>query len=100
MSVDSNILGSGEGAAKIKVGEVKRAEESIRRDDRVEEKVDSGKRSDEGGRWDGGLEAVATGRAAHASVDPRRKAAKRAGEEEGGREPLFFCDGVVISRWG
>jgi hypothetical protein len=39
---------------------------------------------------------------ANLSGDPRRKAAKRAGEKEGGRGPLFFCDGVVVGggSWG
>ncbi len=51
-----------------------------------------------GGGGNGGLETVATGRASHAPVDPRREAAKGAGDEEGGGRPLLLNDGIKVSR--
>jgi hypothetical protein len=72
-------LGGGKGGLKIEVGEVHRTKESIRRDDRVEEDVDAGERSDEGGGRDRRLETVATGGASHTPVDVRVVRAGRAG---------------------
>ena len=97
MSVDSNILGSGEGAAKIKVGEVKRAEESIRRDDRVEKKIDAGNRSAVGGEGAGRLKAITPSRTAYAAVNVRGEGAEGARDGEGRRGPLFLWDGVEVS---
>ncbi len=46
MGEDFYVLGSVEVGAKIEVGEIDGAEESIVGDDRVEEDVDGGERSD------------------------------------------------------
>ncbi len=63
MSVNFNKLGDRERSAKVKISEVDGiAKVRVSRDDRIEEKVDGGERSDKGGGGNRGLETVATGR--------------------------------------
>jgi hypothetical protein len=77
--------------------EVDGAKVRVSGDDRIEEKVDGGERSDKGGGGNRGLEAVATGRASHAPVDPRSEATEGAGDEEGGGRPLLLDHRIEVS---
>ena len=71
VSINFNKLGGGERGLEVKIGEVNGPKDSIRRDNRVEEDVHAGERSDEGGGRDGRLETVAAGGASHTPVDVR-----------------------------
>jgi len=93
-------LGMREGSAKIKVSQVNRPEEGMSGDDRVEEKIDAGERSDVGGRGTRRLEPVTSGGAANATVNAGGEASERAGEKEGGRGPLLLGDRVKVGRGG
>ena len=74
-----DVLGRVEGSAKIEVGEVYRPKESVVRDNRVEEDIDSGERSDLGGGGAGRGKTVTTRSAANTTVYARRVAALGAG---------------------
>ena len=97
MSVNFDELWDRERGAKVKISEVDGTKVRVSRDDRIEEKVDGGERSDKGGGGNRGLETVATGRASHAPVDPRSEATERAGNEEGGGRPLLLDHRVEVS---
>jgi hypothetical protein len=77
--VDFDELGLGEGRLKVKVSQVDGSEEGVRRDNRVKQDVDAGKRGDKDGRGDRRLETVAAGGASHPPVDVRFVGAVRAG---------------------
>ena len=79
VSVDFDELGLGEGRLKVKVSQVDGSEEGVRRDNRVKQDVDAGKRGDKDGRGDRRLETVAAGGASHPPVDVRFVGAVRAG---------------------
>ena len=79
VSIYFYILRDGKRRFKIEVCEVHRPKESIRRDNRVEEDVYAGERSDEGGGRDRRLETVAAGGASHTPVDARVVRPVRAG---------------------
>ncbi len=49
MSGEFDVLGRGKIGAKVEVRQIDGPKESVRRDNRVEEKIDAGKRSDVGG---------------------------------------------------
>jgi hypothetical protein len=69
-------------------------------DDRVEKKVDARKRGEVG---DGGarrLKVVTSGGAANSAIDAGGEASVRAWDEEGGRGPLLFGDGVKVGGRG
>jgi hypothetical protein len=96
MGEDFYVLGRVEVGAKIKVGEIDGAEESIVGDDRVEEDVDGGERSDlSGGRTRRG-KTVTTRSAANTTVYTRRVAALGVGEEERSGGPLLLRHGIVV----
>jgi hypothetical protein len=69
-------------------------------DDRVEEKIDTGERSDVGGRETRRLEPVTSGGAANATVNAGGEASERVGDKEGGRGPLLLGDGIEVGGWG
>ncbi len=71
VSMNFDKLEGGERGLEVKVCEVNRPKESIRRDNRVKEDDYAGERSDEGGGRDRRLETVATGGASHMPVDVR-----------------------------
>ena len=71
ISIDFNELGLREGRLKIEVGQIDRAKVGIRGDNRVEQNVHTGKRSNKSGGRDRRLETVAAGGASHAPVDVR-----------------------------
>jgi len=100
MGEDYYVLGRVEVGAKIKVGEIDGAEEGIVGDDRVEEDVDGGERSDLSGGRTGRGKTVTTRSAANTTVYARRVAALGAGEEERSGGPLLFCHGVVVRGGG
>jgi hypothetical protein len=100
MGIYFDELGDRKRSAKIEIGQVDRTKVRVGGDNRVQKEVDGREGSDMGGGWNGGLEAVATGRASHAPVDPRREAAEGAGDEEGGGKPLLLNDGIKVSRGG
>ena len=88
MGEDFYVLGRVEVGAKIKVGEIDGAEESIVGDDRVEEDVDGGERSDlSGGRT--GRGKVTTRSATNTTVYTRRSSAggRGGGEKRGTTSP-------------
>ena len=97
MGIDFDKLWDRERRAKVEISEVYGAKVRVSGDDRIEEKVDGGERSDKGGGGNRGLEAVAAGRAAHAPVDPGSEAANGAGDEEGGGRPLLLDHRVEVS---
>jgi hypothetical protein len=68
----------------------------VRRDNRVQKKVDAGERGNVSGGGAGRLEAVTSGGAANATFHAGGEAAKRAGEKEGGERPLLLRDRVEI----
>ena len=68
-------------------------------DDRVQEKINAGERSDVGGRGTRRLEAVTSGGAANPTVNAGGEASAKAGEKEGGKRPLLFGDGIEVIRW-
>ena len=72
----------------------------MRRDDRVEENVDTGEGGDKSRRRDRRLETVASGGASHAPVDVRVVGAGGTREEKGGGGPFFFGHGVIIGGVG
>ncbi len=80
MGGDFNKLGMGKGRAEVVVGQVNRPEEGVARHDRVEQKVNTGERSDVSGGGTGRLEAVTTGGTVNATVHARGEAAERTGE--------------------
>ena len=53
-----------------------------------------------GGRGTRRLEPVTSGGAANPTVNAGGEASERAGEKEGGREPLPLRDGVEVGGWG
>ena len=56
--MDFDELGLGEGRLKVKVSQVDGSEEGVRRDNRVKQDVDAGKRGDKDGRGDRRLERI------------------------------------------
>ncbi len=83
MGGDFDVLRRGEVSAKVEVRQIDGPKESIRRDDRVEKKVDAGKRSDVGGRETGRLKAITPSRTAYAAVNVRGEGAEWAWDGEG-----------------
>jgi hypothetical protein len=72
----------------------------VSRDDRVKEKIDTGERSDVGGRGARRLQPVTSGGAADTPVNAGGEATARTGEKEGGRGPLLLGDRVKVGRGG
>ena len=91
-----DILGRVERSAKIKVREVDRPKEGVVRHDRVEQNIDSRKRSDLSGGGAGRGKTVTTRSAANTTVYARRVAALGAGEEERSGGPLLLRHRVVV----
>ncbi len=83
-------------SAEIEVGQVDRTKVRVGGDNRVQKEVDGREGSDMDGGGNGGLEAVATGSASHAPVDPKREAAEGVGDEKRGGRPLLLNDGIEV----
>jgi hypothetical protein len=90
----------GERRFKVKVGQVDRPEKGVRRDNRVEQNIHTGKGGDKDGGGDRRLETVAAGGASHTPVDVRVVRAGRTGEEERRGGPFFASDRVIVGRGG
>jgi hypothetical protein len=97
MSGEFDVLRRGKIGAKVEVRQIDGPEESVRRDNRIQKKIDAGKRSDVGGGGAGRLKPITSGRAAYATVNVGGEGAERAGDGEGRRRPLLFRDGVEVS---
>ena len=95
VSVYFDVLGGGEGGFKIEVSEVNRPKDSIRRDHRIEQNIDTGEGSDKCGGRDGRFKTVAAGGATHTPVDVRLIRPRRAGKKKRRGRPFFSGDGVV-----
>jgi hypothetical protein len=97
MGGEFDVLRRGEVSAKVEVRQIDGLKESMRRDDRVEKKIDAGKRSDVGGGDAGRLKPITPSRTAYAAVNVRGEEAEWARDGEGRRGPLLLWDGIEVS---
>ncbi len=65
-------------------------------DDRVEKKIDAGKRGDMSDRGAGRLETVTSGGTANTAVNAGGETSERAGEKERRERSLLFGDGIEV----